>query len=95
MILLTAWKNVWRNRTRSLVVITSITIGIFAGIFAVGLMNGTMEQRVEAALNQEISHIQVNENGFRDNYDINLYLKDINKVNSSITSIEGVESICN
>lgn len=95
MIFKTAWKNVWRNRTRSLVVITSITIGIFAGIFAVGLMNGTMEQRVDAALNEEISHIQINRVNFRDNFDIQLKLEDISKIDSEIIDTKGVEAIAN
>ncbi len=95
MILLTAWKNVWRNKTRSLVVMASVTIGIFAGIFAVGLMNGTMEQRVDAALNQEISHIQINRKNFRDNYEIQLSLDDIKRINSDIQKTDGVEAIAN
>ncbi|HKK61740.1 MAG TPA: FtsX-like permease family protein [Bacteroidales bacterium] len=92
MILLTAWKNVWRNKSRSLVVITSITIGIFAGIFAVGLMNGTMEQRVDAALNQEISHIQINQKEFTDNYNIKLLIDNKNQLKQMINNVDGVEA---
>jgi len=61
MIWKTAWKNVWRNKVRSLVVIISITIGIFGGVFAIAVMNGAIEQKVDAALNEEISHIHVND----------------------------------
>jgi putative ABC transport system permease protein len=72
MIWKTAWKNVWRNRVRSLVVIISVTIGIFGGVFAVAVMNGAIEQRVDAALNDELGHIHINDPSFRDNYDIHL-----------------------
>ncbi len=95
MILKTAWKNVWRNKTRSLVVIASITIGIFAGVFAVGLMNGTMEQRIEAALDLEISHIQINKPGFRDNYDLDLTLDNYEKLNNELKEIPEIESVAN
>jgi len=95
MILTTAWKNVWRNKTRSMVVITSMTIGVFAGIFFVGLMNGMIGQRFEAALNQEIAHIHLNQKGFNDNFDIQYTLKDIEKINSEILEIEGVEALSN
>lgn len=95
MILATAWKNVWRNRTRSMVVIASVTIGIFAGIFAIGLMNGTMEQRVDAALNEEISHIQINKEGFTDNYDIKMTLDNIQKLNTLVRNTPGVEALAN
>ena len=59
MIWKTAWKNVWRNKVRSLVVIISVTIGIFGGVFAVAVMKGAIDQRVSAALNQEVAHIPV------------------------------------
>lgn len=95
MILKTAWKNVWRNRTRSMVVIASVTIGIFAGIFAVGLMNGTMEQRVDAAINKEISHIQMNRESFRDNYDLKLTIDSIEERNQHILNMPGVKEITN
>jgi ABC-type lipoprotein release transport system permease subunit len=93
MILLTAWKNVWRNKIRSLVVIASITVGIFAGVFAVGLMSGTMEQRVDAALNQEVAHIQINQPGFRDNYDIDLLLENSHEVAKQLENISGVSAV--
>ncbi len=94
MIWKTAWKNVWRNKVRSLVVIISITIGIFGGVFAVAVMNGAIEQKVDAALNEEISHIHVNDPAFRDNYDIQLTIPDAGQVLSTIKEIPGVAAVC-
>ena len=34
-----AWRNVWRSRGRSLVVISSIVVGIWALIFMLGFMS--------------------------------------------------------
>ncbi len=93
MIWKTAWKNVWRNKVRSLVVIISVTIGIFGGVFAVAVMNGAIEQRVDAALNEEISHIHINDPSFRDNYDIQLTIPDIEKVLQSVNKLPGIEAI--
>jgi putative ABC transport system permease protein len=69
MIWKTAWKNVWRNKVRSFVVITSVTVGILAGVFSIGLMNGLIEQRVGDALDEELSHIQITCKDFRINND--------------------------
>ena len=69
MIWKTAWKNVWRNKVRSLIVISSVTVGIFAGVFSVALMNGLIAQRVNDALNEEVSHIQITNKDFRINND--------------------------
>jgi len=90
MIWKTAWKNIWRNKVRSLVVIISITIGILGGIFAVAVMNGAIEQKVDAALNEEISHIHINDPAFRDNYDIQLTIPNAKQVLSSIENTPGV-----
>lgn len=90
MIWKTAWKNVWRNKVRSLVVILSVTVGIFAGVFSVGLMNGMMAQRLDAALNDEISHIQVTSKDFRVNNDPVLVIEEPGRVLSAISSLEGI-----
>lgn len=93
MIWKTAWKNVWRNKVRSLVVILSVTIGIFAGVFSVALMNGMIAQRVNDALNEEISHIQITNREFRINNDPQLVIDNPDKVIPEINSIEGVVGI--
>jgi putative ABC transport system permease protein len=93
MIWKTAWKNVWRNRVRSLVVISSVTIGIFAGVFSVALMNGMIEQRVDDALNEEISDIQITGRNFRINNDPQLTIKSPSQILALINSTAGVEAI--
>ena len=93
MIWKTAWKNVWRNKIRSLVVIISVTIGIFGGIFAVAVMNGAIEQRVDAALNEEIAHIHINDPSFRDNYDIQLVIPNSEEVLSALLETPGVAAV--
>jgi len=92
MIWKTAWLNVWRNKIRSLVVIVSVTIGIFGGVFAVAVMNGAIEQRVDAALNEEIAHIHINDPAFRDNYDIQLLVDQPGQVLSTVRKTPGVEA---
>lgn len=93
MIWKTAWLNVWRNKVRSLVVIVSVTIGIFGGVFAVAVMNGAIEQRVDAALNDEIAHIHINDPSLRDNYDIQLLVANPEKVLSTVRETRGVEAV--
>jgi ABC-type lipoprotein release transport system permease subunit len=93
MIWKTAWKNVWRNKIRSLVVISSVTVGIFAGVFSVALMNGLIAQRVNDALNEEVSHIQITNKDFRINNDPLLIITNSERTLSSIISIEGISAI--
>lgn len=93
MIWKTAWKNVWRNKVRSLVVISSVTVGILAGVFSIALMNGLIAQRVDDALNQELSHIQITARDFRINNDPRLIIINSDETLSAIRSVDGIAGI--
>ncbi|MDA3927712.1 MAG: FtsX-like permease family protein [Prolixibacteraceae bacterium] len=54
-----SWKNVWRSKKRSLIVITAVTLGTIAGVFSAGLMKGWVNQRVENVIHTEDSHIKI------------------------------------
>lgn len=64
MIWIIAWKNVWRNRLRSLVVVMAIAFGLLGGVFSSAVMKGTSDQRIREAVSREISHIQVHHPGY-------------------------------
>ncbi len=59
MLVAIAWRNLWRNKLRSAVIILAIAIGIIGGIVSDGLMTGMSDQRVNAAINNEVSNIQI------------------------------------
>ena len=56
MIVKMAWKNIWRNKLRSSVVIVSIVLGLWAAAFIFAYVFGIMEQR----LNKDFSISQSN-----------------------------------
>jgi len=59
MLISLAWKNIWRNKIRSGIVMTSISIGLFGGLFICGLSRGIIEQRIQSAIENEVSNIQI------------------------------------
>lgn len=63
-----AWRNIWRNRVRSLVIISSVVLGLWAGTFVNALYYGMGEDRVTIAIQSEISHIQIHNPGFNDDF---------------------------
>ena len=93
MIIGIAWKNIWRNKVRSLVVICAVTIGVFAGVFSVAVMNSTVVQRIDAAVNEELSHIHINNKEFRNSGDINCILQDSDSLMNTISAIPGVANV--
>lgn len=75
-----AWKNVWRNRKRSMVVITAVTLGTIAGVFTAGLMKGWISQRNETIVHTEISHMKIHNQDYLLNNEITCTISDIDKV---------------
>ncbi len=90
MILAIGWKNVWRNKTRSLVVIIAVMLGIFGGVMATGIMQGWIEQRVHSSIYTEVSHVQIHNPEFMYNEDIQYTVNDYEKVTGILDTMKSV-----
>ncbi len=85
-----AWRNVWRSKTRSLVVIAAVCIGMIGGVFSSALMFGMMEQRIKVAISTEMAHIQIHNPKYIDNQESKYFIANTNEYLSKIRKIEGV-----
>ena len=63
-----SWRNVWRSKLRSLVVILSVVFGIHGGIIMIAMSYGLNEERMNNAVETYLSHIQIHNNLFREDY---------------------------
>jgi putative ABC transport system permease protein len=54
-----AFRNIWRNKLRSWVVITSIVLGIFGGLAVISTARGLTKMRQDNAIKTYVSHIQI------------------------------------
>jgi ABC-type lipoprotein release transport system permease subunit len=93
MITSIAWKNVWRNKTRSLTVIAAVTVGVFASVFALAAINSSIVQRIDSAVNEELSHIQVNHKEFRSSSEIMNTIPDPEAVAATLRNTPGVTDV--
>jgi len=59
MLVSLSWRNVWRNPTRSMVVVVAVALGLWGGVTAMALINGWVKQRIADSIQNEISHIQI------------------------------------
>lgn len=66
MLIKVAWRNIWRAKVRSVVVILAITIGLWAGVFSSAFVSGLMKARINKVINMELAHLQVHDTTFRD-----------------------------
>ncbi len=70
MIIKIAWKNIWRSKARSFVVIGSIVLGVWALIFGSGFMNGFTVSYMADTINHDVSNVQIHNPAFKKDFDI-------------------------
>ena len=61
-----AWRNLWRNHRRTIVMVSAITIGVWAMIFMTALMRGMVNDMVRDGIRALPGHVQVHHPDFRD-----------------------------
>lgn len=88
-----AWKNIWRSRKRSFIIIIAITFGLWGGLLAGAVMMGWGESMVDTAIDRDLGHIQIHRPGFTLDRDINEYIPDGTAMLAKIRSIPGVVGV--
>src|SRR6056297_3955433 len=87
------WKNVWRNKTRSAVVIVSVVLGTWAGIFLSGLFVGLAQGYLDNHLKLSVPHIEISEPQVNDLYSPEDYIPASESVISELHEITFIEKI--
>lgn len=65
MLLKIAWRNIWRNRTRSLVVIFSLVIGIWATVFILAVSDSLHAESLREGIEYKYGHVQLHSTDYK------------------------------
>ncbi len=93
MLLSIAWKNVWRNKLRSLIVIISITIGLLGGLFYLAFSNGMVQQQIYTSIKTEISNIQIHNPEYLLNDETKYSIPHTNEIIKKLKTLDEVKSV--
>ncbi|MBD80593.1 MAG: hypothetical protein CL840_16885 [Crocinitomicaceae bacterium] len=93
MLLKIAWRNVWRNKSRSAVVMMAIAIGITAAIFFAAFMTGMVNQQIDRGIKIESSHFQVCHPDFTMNEDLGMHLQGSDEIIETLKADPTVKSV--
>ena len=91
MLLALAWKNIWRNKKRSGIIIAAISFGLWGGLFSSAIMVGMTESMVETAISRNLSHIQIHELNYDKDRDVRHYLPDGMPLLAKIKEFDGIK----
>lgn len=62
-----AWRNAFRNRRRTIIIVTAVGIGVFGLLATAALYNGMLDEMISSVIRSHIGHIQIHRLGFNDN----------------------------
>jgi putative ABC transport system permease protein len=91
MLLQIAWRNLWRHRTRSVAIIASVALGVWAGAFIVSIYYGMGNERVRIAIEEEVSHLQVHHPKFREDFEV-VWNFDLDSLNAVLRNTPGLKA---
>ena len=61
-----AWRNLWRNHRRTLIMLLAISVGVWAMIFMTALMRGMVDQMIEDGIRALPGSVQIHHPAYRD-----------------------------
>ena len=88
-----AWRNIWRNKSRSFVVISSIIIGVWAGIFILSFSWGMYKNNIDETVFKQLSHIQIHHPTFIEENDSNYTITNTPKIVGQLQADDRIASV--
>ncbi len=71
VVIMLAWRNLWRNHRRTLIMIGAVTVGVWAMVFMTALMRGMVSDMMQDGVRNLPGHVQVHDPRFRDDPSVN------------------------
>lgn len=82
MLIKLAWRNLWRNKIRTSIMMGAMVFGLMGVVAMIGFMNGLVDSMIKNAIAWQTSHLQIHQS----EYLINPELKDIIPDSQAITA---------
>ncbi len=94
MISIIAWRNIWRHKLRSSVLMSSIGLGIWAGVFIFSLSVGMTLQRRANLIETTVSHIQIHLPAFKSQQRLIDSIPDYSALDATLSKNQQISAHC-
>ncbi|UCD57244.1 MAG: ABC transporter permease [Candidatus Hydrogenedentota bacterium] len=88
-----AWRNLGRNKRRTLLAVGAIALGQFTLLFVNGLMAGSFHNMLETVTGPLVGHVQIHHPEWREERAIDLYIDGLSGARAEIESLPDVKSV--
>ena len=93
MILKLAWRNIWRNRRRSLITMASVFFAAFFCVLMMAFQSGAWERMIDNTLRTQTGHIQIHAKGYWDDKIIDNFMFMDSATISKLENINNIENV--
>lgn len=93
MLLKLAWRNIWRNKRRSLITMASIFFAVFFAISMRSLQLGTYDMMIENVVRYYAGYIQIHKKGYWEEKTLNNSFNRDTELIKKVNRTEGVEAV--
>ena len=87
-----AWRNLWRNKRRTLITSASVFLAVFLALFMRSMQIGSYEIMIDSVV-KETGHLQVHDSGYWDSKSINNSFEYTVALKEEIESHRNIKSI--
>jgi len=87
-----AWRNIWRNKRRSLITIGSITFAVLLACVMRSMQLGSYERMIENAARFYTGYIQIHKNGYWDDKTVDNSFESSQDILSKVQNTQGVDA---
>jgi putative ABC transport system permease protein len=93
LLLIMAWRNIWRNRRRTLLTMASIVLAIVLSVVMRSMQLGSYKKMIDDVVGTYTGHLQVHKKGYWDDKSIDNTFFAPDSLLSSLAALPGVRSV--
>ncbi len=87
-----AWRNIWRNKRRSILTLAAVIFAVFMAIGMRGIQLGTYALNIKTAVELFSGYLQVQMKGYNDTPKLSLCFTEDKNLTSALKNTKGIES---
>lgn len=93
MLLAVSWRNIWRNKKRSIIILMSIAIGLVGGMLTIGFSNEMVSSMIKNGIETKYSHVQIHHLELSKDYDVNLTIPNGHEIYESLKKRPDIRAV--
>ena len=93
MLVKLAWRNLWRNKLRTSIMLGAMVFGLMGVVAMMGFMNGLVDSMTKNAISWQTSHLQIQQKSYLVNPELKDVIPDAEKISKVLASNREVKAI--